>query len=348
MSHKKNQIIDAIAIAVLVIVIGTILIIACGASPVEAYALFFRGMFGTTSNFAEIFVKACPLILTGLGCAVAFKTGFFNIGAEGQFYVGAIAATMVVLNLEGVPGIIRIILAFIVGFIAGGIWALIAALMKAKLGLSEIIVTIMLNYIAIDFLGFAVRDFLQTTESSAPESAKVAEAAQLPVLISRTRFHAGILIALAAVVVVWYIMEKTTLGYEMKVVGFNPRAALVNGISDMKNIVLSSFLSGGLAAMAGVIEVLAIQKKLLESMSSSCGYTAVLIALIASNNPVGVLVVAILYSALQVGANSMQRQLGVPSAISNILIGLVVLFILGKQLLTFLHSKESSKEKKEA
>ena len=341
MKKRVRNLFDALIIAVLVIAVGTGLIVASGANPLEAYQMFARGIFGTTSSFAEIFVKACPLILMGLGCAVAFRTGFLNIGAEGQFYVGAMLATIVVLNLTGVPGILRIVLAFIAGFIGGGLWALIAAIMKSKFGISEIIVTIMLNYIAIDFLGFAVRDFLMDPAGSVPQSAKVEAAAQLPVLITKTRFHVGILIAFACVILVWLLIEKTTAGYEMRVVGFSQRAAVCNGISAGKNMILSSFLSGGLAAMAGVIEVLAIQKKLLEGSSGGGGYTAVLIALIALNNPLAVGVVAILYAAMQVGANSMQRQMGIPSAIVNILVGLVVLLILAKKLF---HWKIAKKE----
>ena len=178
------------------ILAGTVLILACGASPMEAYGLFFRGIFGTPAGFAEIFVKACPLILTGLGCAVAYRTGFFNIGAEGQFYVGAMATTMVALNWTAVPGIPRIILSLVIGFLAGGVWALIAAVCKAKFNISEIIVTIMLNYIAINFLGYAVRSFLMAPEGNVPQSAKIDKAVQLGTLIRATRFHAGILIAI--------------------------------------------------------------------------------------------------------------------------------------------------------
>ena len=163
-------------------------------------------------------------------------------------------------------------------------------------------------------------------------------------LIPATRFHVGILIAIVCVIVVWFFLEKTTMGYELKAVGLNKRGSACNGISVMKNIVLSAFLSGGLAAAAGGIEVLAIQKKLLEGISSNCGYTAVLVALVAFNNPLGVLFVAIFYAAMQVGAGSMQRQLGVPSAIVNILIGLVVVLILGRELFHF--KKKQSKVKK--
>ena len=193
---RTRGITDVLLILVITILAGTALILACGASPVEAYGLFFRGIFGTPAGFAEIFVKACPLILTGLGCAVAYRTGFFNIGAEGQFYVGAMATTMVALNWTAVPGIPRIILSLVIGFLAGGVWALIAAVCKAKFNISEIIVTIMLNYIAINFLGYAVRSFLMDPEGNVPQSAKIDKAVQLEPLIRATRFHAGILIAI--------------------------------------------------------------------------------------------------------------------------------------------------------
>jgi len=343
--HDKNRLqtlINIVLIFVITVAVGTVLILACGANPLKAYGLFLNGIFGNSGSFAEIFVKACPLILTGLGCAVAFKTGFFNIGAEGQFYVGAIAATIVSLNMTGAPGVISIILSLLAGFICGGFWALIAAILKAKFNISEIIVTIMLNYIAINFLGYSIRSFLMDPAGNVPQSAKIAASAQLSSLIPSTRFHIGIVIAFICVVIVWFLMEKTSIGYELKAVGLNKRAAACNGISVIKNIIFSAFLSGGLAAIAGVIEVLAIQKKLLEGFSSNCGYTAVLIALIASNSPIGVLAVAILYAAMQIGANSMQRQMGIPSAIVNILIGVVVVLILGKELLRVHRTKRKN------
>lgn len=334
MKHKiSRSLLDALVILVLTVAVGTVLILLCGATPLDAFGLFFQGIFRSASSFAEIFVKGCPLILTGLGCAVAFRTGFFNIGAEGQFYAGAMACTVTALYAPPLPGPVRILLCLLAGFLAGGLWALIAAVLKAKFGISEIIVTIMLNYIAINFLGYAVRSFLMDPGGNVPQSPKLDDAVQLKSIIPSTRFHAGILIAFACVAVVWFLMEKTTLGYELKAVGLNPRGAECAGISVMGNIVTSAFLSGGLAAIAGSIEVLAIQKKLLEGISAECGYTAVLIALVAFNRPLAVPVAALLYAAVQVGAGSMQRQLGVPSAIVSILIGVVVLLILGRELL---------------
>ena len=338
----KKHLLDIVWIVVLAIAATTLMMLLCHASPAEAYQMFFNGIFGNLSSFCEVFVKATPLILTGLGCAVAFKTGFFNIGAEGQFYVGAVAAAMIALNLTSVPGPARIVLSMLAGFLCGGVWALVAAIFKAKFGISEIIVTIMLNYIAINFLGIAVRTFLMDPEGTVPQSARIDSSAALGLLMPPARLNAGIIIAVAAVVIVWVLMEKTKVGYEIKVVGSNQRAAKCNGISVMKNIVISAFLSGGLAGLAGVIEVIGIQKKLLEGISSDCGYTAVLIALIASNNPIGVLIAAVGFAAMQVGVNSMQRQLSIPSAIVNILIGLVVLLILGRQVfrLSFYRKKE--------
>lgn len=330
MTDKKEKVIQGLVIALITIAVGTVLIMMSNANPAEAYANFFKGIFGNLNGFCEVFVKATPLIFTGLGCAVAFRTGFFNIGAEGQFYVGALTASMVALNIQGAAGIV---LALAAGFLAGGVWALIAAVFKAKLGISEIIVTIMLNYIAINLVGIAVRTFLMDPAGSVPQSAKFDSSVWLPQLLPPTRLHAGFILALVSVAVVWFLLEKTTVGYEIKVVGFNKRAAACNGISVMKNIVISAFLSGGLAGMAGVVEVLAIQKKLLEGISSNCGYTAVLIALMAGNHPVGVIVASVAMAAMQVGANTMQRQLGVPSAIVDILIGLVVLLILSKGLI---------------
>ena len=297
--NRKSKIFETAGIGLIAVAVWTVLIMLSDASPAEAYAMFFKGIFGNLNGFMEVFVKATPLMFTGLGCAVAFRTGFFNIGAEGQFYIGALASAWAALTWTGIPGALRILCAILMGFVFGGLWALIAAMFKAKLGISEIIVTIMLNYIAINFLG---------------------------------RLHAGFIIAVLMVFLVWFILEKTTVGYEIKVVGFNKRAAACNGISVVRNIIISAFLSGGLAGIAGAVEVMGVQRKLLEGISGECGYTAVLIALLASNHPLGVLFAAIAFAALEVGANSMQRQMGVPSAIVNILVGLIVLLILGRDL----------------
>ena len=313
--------------------VSALLVIASGASPLTALKAFINGIFGNTNNFCEIFVKATPLILTGLACATAFNTGFFNIGAEGQFYAGAVAAAAVALRVP-LPPFLRLIAAFAAGFIAGGLWSLIATTMKLRFGVSEIIATIMLNYIAVNFVGVAVRTFLQDPESGLPQSEKLAKELVLDRLVTGTRLHSGIIIALILAFLVWFLLNKTTYGYEMRVVGYNPRAAEVNGIPVMGSVLRASSLSGGLAGLAGVIEFLAIQKKLQEGFSADCGYTGVLIALLAANKPQLVPLVAIAYSAAQVGAASMERQAKVPSAMASILIGVIVLMVLARAWLS--------------
>lgn len=341
--NRKERLFEDCCILCITLIVAAILVMMAGASPAEACQMFFKGIFGNLNGIGEVFVKATPLILTGLGCSVAFRTGFFNIGAEGQFYVGSMLATWVALNMTDVPGPARIALAVAAGFLAGGVWALIAAMMKAKLGISETIVTIMLNYIAINFLGIAVRTFMMDPAGSVPQSAKLDAAVILTRFLKPTRIHTGIFIAVAAVIMVWFLMEKTTVGYQIKVVGFNQRAAAVNGISVVKNIIISAVLSGGLAGIAGAVEVLGVQRKLLEGISGGCGYTAILITLLAGNKPFGVLITAILFAALSVGSNSMQRQMGIPAAIVDFIIGMIVLLILGRELFRFKKQKKEGK-----
>ena len=329
--------------AAVIILAALLLIAASGAAPIKTLGIFWNGIFGNKNSFCEIFVKGTPLILTGLACALAFRTGFFNIGAEGQFYMGAVAAAAIALRCTFLPPLTRIIAAFIVGFLAGGLWSLIAAGMKLRFNISEIIVTIMLNYIAVNFVGVAVRSFLQDPASGLPQSERLAASVALPRIVSGMRLHSGFFIALAMVALIWFILEKTTWGYEMRLVGLNPRAAQVSGISVTGGVVRASVLSGGLAGLAGVIEFMAIQKKLLEGFSADCGYTGVLIALLAANRPELVPVAALLYAAAQVGASAMQRQANVPSSMVSILIGAVVILLLARAWFSTRMKKEGKK-----
>lgn len=330
-ARKAGQILLVVLVS---IAVCTALILISGADPFQAYRQFFYGIFGNINGFAEVFVKATPLIFAGLAVAVAFQTGFFNIGAEGQFYMGAIGAAVAALYLPvGIPGVLRIILAFALGFAMGGLWALLAAVCKAKFGISEIISTIMLNYVAINTVGILVRGALQDKSDYLPQSAKFDAGMSLLEIMPPSRLNAGFLVALAAGIAVWFLMKYTTHGFEMRAVGLNSRAAHCTGISTAKNLILSAFLSGGLAGLAGVCEVLGIQHKLLEGISSDVGYTAILVALLAGTNPLLVMAAAVGFAAIQVGANTMQRQLGVPASIVSILIGLVVVLILGRGML---------------
>lgn len=341
---KRARKILSYALYPLVLVLVAIaFIVASGADPAEALSIFFDGIFGNKNSFCEIFVKATPLILTGLACAVAFRTGFFNIGAEGQFYIGAVAASAIALRADFLSPVPRMICAFLAGFLAGGVWSLIAAIFKLKFKISEIIVTIMLTYIATNFVGVAVRSFLQDPNGSMPQSEKLADELLLPRILEGTRLHLGFIIALVLAAAVWFIMYKTTWGYEMRVVGHNPRAAECCGISVAGGVIRAAMLSGGLAGLAGVIEVMSTQKKLIESFSADCGYTGVLIALLAANKPQLVPVVAIIYAMVQVGAASMQRRADVPSAMVTVLIGVAVIILLVRSILARRAKKEAPK-----
>ena len=329
-SKRIINLLNILVIIAIVMVVATLLILAANKSPIKAYEAFVFGIFGTMNGFVEIFVKASPLIFAGLGIAVAFKSGFFNIGAEGQILMGAIGASVVSIFLTDIPGPLRILLSIVVAFIFGGLWALIPGLLKIKFNISEIITTIMFNYIAINITALLVRGALMDKSGYLPHSEMIDESARLPELLPPTRLHAGFILAIIMVFVIWLIMKKTTIGYELQVVGINKRAAKCNGISVMKNIIISAFLSGGLAGLAGMGQVLGIQHRLLEGISGGYGYTAILVSLLGFNNPIGVLISSIGFATLQVGSNTMQRQLGIPASIVLIIIGLVVLLILAK------------------
>ena len=209
MKQRFIRIASSVA-AVLLLAVG--LIWLCHADPIEAFGYFCYGLFGSLNGFAEIFVKATPLILMGLGVSISFQTGFFNIGAEGQFYMGALMATFVAIKLPGPPWF-RCILAIFVAFIFGGVWAFIPAILKNRWGISETVNTIMFNYIATMFVGIAIRGVLMDSADYLPQSAKTD--CNLPLLLLPTRFHLGFFIAVVIALLIWFVMYKKVLGYEL-------------------------------------------------------------------------------------------------------------------------------------
>ena len=324
----KQKVLSLSFRVVAVLILTAVLIICSGADPVRAVSVFFYAVFGNLNGFAEVFVRATPLIFLGLAIALSFRTGFFNLGAEGQFYMGALAATASVVYTSTLPGLLRIIIACVAAALAGGVWSIIPAYMKNRMGISETISTIMFNYIAIMFVGLAIRGFLHDNSTPEPQSIQILEEVRLSQLLYPTRLHSGLILAVFAAVVVWFLLYRTTIGYELRMTGLNKRAALVNGLPVNRCLILSALLAGGLAGMAGMNEILGVQYRLLEGVSGGNGYTAVLIALLAKNHPLGVVLASIGYSAILVGATTMQRHLGVPSSIVSIIVGFIVLMIL--------------------
>ncbi len=328
---KKRNIIILLIQTSLAIVVAVLLIVMSGRDPVASVKQFLYGIAGSINGVTEILVEATPLIFLGLGISVAFTTGFFNIGAEGQFYLGALIATMVAVWFP-LPRPFGLIVAMILSFIAGGVWAFIPAFLKSKFGISETVNTIMLNYIAIMIVGIMIRSSLQDPTEFLAQSSKIEKAMRIPRLFPPSRLHLGFLIAIIVAFLVYFITRHTTIGYEMKISGLNDRAAYCTGLNVMKSVLFSAFLSGGLAGLAGMNELLGVQYRLLEGLSGGKGYTAILIALLAKNHPLKVIVVSLLFATLQVGASTMQRQMAIPASIVSIITGFIVLMVLSKDL----------------
>ncbi len=320
-------------VALVTVLVAALSIRAVGSDITKAFGGFFRGAFGSVYGISEVLVRATPLMLAGLGVSIGFSSGFFNIGAEGQIYMGAAAATAVGLFLPGLPAFVLLPLAVLAGIAAGGLWSAVPGFLKARFGLSEAINTIMFNYIAINIVGILVRGALKDPDYPLPMSPELGESMALPTLLEGTRLHAGILVGLAAAVLVFLLMRKTAVGFTMRVVGQNPRAARVAGISVYANVIIASFLSGSLAGVAGAVEVAGIHHRLLEGISPGFGYLAIIVSLLGKNKPGGIVAASIGIAVLQVGSMTMHRQAGVPTSISWIIMGVLVLLILARTTL---------------
>lgn len=333
MSKRMRVLVSYASIVAASLVTAVALILLVGGDVGKAFGGFFSGILGSAYSVAEVFVKAAPLLLAGLGVAVAFKSGFTNIGAEGQLYMGATAFTAVYVLCPSLPKLVLLPVGILVGFLAGGLWALIPGILKARFGISEVINTIMFNYIAIGIVGILLQTGLKDPQHFFPVSPTLSDEQGLSLLIKGTRLHSGILFALACAVLVYFFMFKTPMGFRLRAVGMNPRACKCMGISVSASLLLSSLLSGGLAGIAGVGEIAGLHHRLIEGISPSYGYLAIIVALLGGNHPLGVSIAAIGIAALQVGSLSMQRAANVPSAIASIIMGVVVLLILARKTL---------------
>lgn len=322
---------------ILALGVGAGLIAAVGVNPLSAYIDLFDGALGSTVGLTETIAKAVPICLTGLAAAIAFKSKFLNIGGEGQFYAGTIAATWLGLTIGGVTGTFGIPLLLVGGILAGVAWIAFPALLKFRLGVNEIFTTLMLNFITVYFVSFLVAGPLLEPGGIQPESAVLPRFLWLPTLIPSTVLNAGVFIMIIAVLAIYWIMEKTTLGFKIKAVGSNARAAKYAGIAVDRTTWMAIIISGGLAGIAGVIEVLGNVHRLLEGISPfpiGYGYIGIWVALVGRLNSVGVLVSSFLFAVLIIGGQTMSYREGVPTAIVFVLQGLVVLFIIGGGVLS--------------
>lgn len=319
---------------ILALLFGGILLAAAGANPWETYKAMALGAFGAQYNISETLVKAIPLMLTGLAVAIAFRMLFWNIGAEGQLAMGGIAAAGVALFwTDTLPDPLVIPVMLLAGFAAGAVWGLIPAALKAYLGVNEIITTLMMNYIAILLVSHLyVGPWKDPQGYGFPGTAQFEKVAWLPRLTGRV--HLGIVFAVVAALLIWIVLDRTRWGYEIRVIGENPKAARYAGIGIGRNILLVMLLSGGLAGIAGMSEVAGISHRLQQGLTVGYGYTAIIVAWLAKLNPWGVLLVAVLLAGLLVGGDQIQISMGLPASVALVLQGAILFFVLGGEIFT--------------
>jgi len=316
----------------LALVLGGIFLLLTGYSPLEVYQGMLYGAFGSAYGLSETVVKAIPLILAGLGVSLAFRMQLWNIGAEGQLYMGAFAASWVALTYPEAPAWILLPAMFLAGFMAGGIWGLLPAIPRAFLKVNETITTLMMNYVAILWVNYLVYGpWKDPNGYNFPLSAPFSESAIIPALGS-TRIHFGLVIGLVAAFIIHIMMRRTKWGFEVRVIGESPNAARYAGMSMVKNVLLVMFLSGGLAGIAGMSEVSGVIQRIQPEISAGYGYTAIIIAWLGKLNPWAIMLVSFLFGGLQVGGYSIQTS-GVPAAIVAMLQGAILFFVLGGEIL---------------
>jgi len=278
--------------------------------------------------FFESLVQSTPYIFAGLAVALGFRVGLFNIGAEGQIFVGALATVWIATSLKGWPAIIHIPLALLAGGIAGGIWGMIPGWLKAKTGAHEVINTIMMNYIAFRLSEYLLTGLLRDPNKVTPISAPIEKSAWLPRFFEDpNRFHLGFFIALLMAVLVYILLFKTTWGFELRTVGSNPSAARYAGMNIVRSTVITMFLSGGLAGLAGANEVLGVNHNLGVAFSSGYGFDSIALALLGNSHPLGVVLASLLFGFLRNGAIQMQLSAGIPIDIISVLQALILAFI---------------------
>lgn len=322
----------AIAATVLV---TSLLVLAAGASPFDVFYLVARGAAGTQFALLETLTRATPLIFTGLAVAVAFRAKLWNIGAEAQLYAGAIVTVVLGTGTLPLPAPALIPLIMLAAVLAGAILLLIPALLKTRLGVDEVVTTLLFNFIMLLFVSMLLEGPLKDPMGLGwPQSPKIITDAQLPRIIQGKRLHYGFVLAIAAAFATWFMMKKTALGYEMRAVGHNAEAARFAGIPVNAVLVKTAIVSGGLAALAGFSEVSGLKGNLTLDLSPGYGYSGIVVAMLAMLNPLGVVLSAIFVAGIFVGADAMSRAAGVPSYIADVMVATALLFMVTAILLS--------------
>lgn len=320
--------------------IGSVIMWVSGYDAMAAFAALFKGSLGSPKAFGDTLLRATPLIFTGLAVAYGFRAGLFNIGAEGQLFMGGLAAAYLGVRLGGLPPAIALPALLLAAMAAGAAWAFVPAVLKARIGAHEVITTMMFTYIGRYIVSWLVVGPLKAP-GQIPQTEMIGASAQLPRIqslfseatlqampvLKLGRGHMGIFVAVFFAVVVWLILKYTTLGYENRAVGFNPWASENAGISVPATIVKSLCISGALAGLAGAVEVMGVHHRIFDQFSSGFGFTGIAVALVAKNHPLGVIPAALLFGAMSAGSGTMQLEADVPQKIVLIIQALVIFLI---------------------
>ncbi|MDC7222575.1 MAG: ABC transporter permease [Spirochaetales bacterium] len=332
--YKVSVITLAIAAAAL---LGSIILWAIDAEVLRTFAVIFIEPLKSMYIITEVLIRTIPLIFVALGISVAFRSGIINIGAEGQMLMGILGATIIAVTFPSLPKGIMIPLALLAGTLFGVLYGAIPALLKTRLNVSELLSTVMLNYIAIQIYVFCIRGPLidpeeLVTGSGTPQSMRFPKAAWLSRLIPGTRLHTGLIIALVLAVLLYLLLWRTSFGYKMRAAGAGKKSARYGGINVARYLITAMCISGGFAGLAGSVEVMGLHRRAIEGISSGYGFTGIVVALFGGLHPAGIIPSAFLFGLILVGGDMTQRMVGVPSNMVQVLQGIIILAIVSAQM----------------
>ncbi len=315
-------------------------------NPLTAYGSMFKGAFVGISNLSFTLLQFIPLGLAGLAVTIAYRCGTFNIGVEGQLYMGALFTTWLAVSFPEMPGFILLPLCIIVGMLAGGLFAAIPAYLKAKHGMNEVLICMLLNYVGINMVGLAVNSFLKEPGQPNPVSAMLSKSTWLPILIPKTYLHVGFLFVFIIAILMCFVLFKTTMGYAVRSVGLSQKASTYSGIGVNKTMIGSMIVSGMIAGLAGSLEIMGNQHRLLANFLVGYGYDAISVSLLGGLHPIGVLATAFLFGALKNGGNAMQIAMGIPVSVVSIVNAIAILSIIAISQIRVLYFKRKKGERK--
>jgi general nucleoside transport system permease protein len=319
--------------------LGAVLIVVTGGDVLRAYLGLWEGSFGRPQSISETLVWTTPYILGGLAVALAFKAGLFNIGVEGQIAWGALASVYVGYSVAGLPSFVHIVLAILAGCLAGALWGAIPGILKARTGAHEVIVTIMLNYVAIQMTSFLLSGPMKDPNPliAVAQTPKILESARLPPIFDTFRVHWGFPLAILVAIGIYWMLQRTTFGFEIRTVGANPFAARYAGMGVGRTIILTMAISGALAGLAGTLEVIGLNYYHTPGFSVGYGFDSIAVALLGRSHPLGVIPAALLFGALGAGASRMQFLSQIPIDVIRLIQGLVLVFVAAPALIRWLY-----------